>query len=360
VITINSEDLLAQEIPVVQAEFAWPEGDLPGVLDFRYEPLKRVTKAMNQALMSSFSPVRNARPRYFALRPSKDPIGCYQLMTKEGSWFVRVSSRARNSTLRKSIIDYLIDRGVSVCPLLVAGETMSWAGRSLSIDVSPLIEGRHFINGLAKDLHSVARTVAACHRAMIEFPKAQEVRAGAAIRYQRLRKVCERVGDAVRSGDFRLFAEHSLWAAAHRDWLAEMVDHFDRSLDECPDAQCVHGEIHPGNVLFQDSDGAAVLIDFEESTHLFMPPTWDLSFLVQRFCLRDNPSISVVMERLSIIGEGYGSSLPKLAQMIRQAAWFTMATIVDLRVNQGVVTPVAECEKFVELERQAIRYKDVI
>jgi hypothetical protein len=46
--------------------------------------------------------------------------------------------------------------------------------------------------------------------------------------------------------------------------------------------------------------------------------------------------------------------------MMRQAAWFTMATILDLRARHGIVTPEDECEKFVRLERQAQVYEGAL
>ena len=254
---------------------------------------------------------------------------------------------------------YLVNRGLSVNPLLVAGKTLRWEGSPFYIDVRPLIGGRHF-NGSPQDLRNVASTLAACHRALRDFPKADDVRLAAAVRNRRLAKIRDRIAKALKSGTFWLFAEHAQWASVHRDWLAEMVEQFDPHLNEHPDAQCVHGEIHPGNVLLRASDSAAVLIDLEESTHVFMPPAWDLAFLVQRFCLRDNPPPPTALQRLAVVADGYGSPLPVLAPIMRQAAWFTMATIVDLRISQGVMTPVTECDKFVRLERQALNYKSVV
>jgi hypothetical protein len=113
-------------------------------------------------------------------------------------------------------------------------------------------------------------------------------------------------------------------------------------------------------VVFRSIDGAAVLVDFEESVHVFGPPAWDLAFLVQRFCLCDDPSPSVGLQRLAVVAEAYGGPLPGLATMMRQAAWFSMATIIDLRMSHGVVTPMDEYDKFVRLARQARAFEGVL
>lgn len=113
-------------------------------------------------------------------------------------------------------------------------------------------------------------------------------------------------------------------------------------------------------MVFRSDDGAAVLVDFEESVHVFAPPAWDLAFLVQRFCLCDDPSPSVARLRLSVVADAYGGPLPGLATMMRQAAWFSMATIIDLRMSQGVITPVDEYDKFVRLARQTHAFEGVL
>lgn len=292
------------------------------------------------------------KARLAALRAPSGPVGRYRLMTSDGSWFVRVSSRWGNPELERSITGYLASHDVSVSTLLVAGRPLQWNGRVFRVDVRPMIVGRHF-NSSADDLRSLAATLAACHQALVNFSSAHAVRAAACVRNQRLAKIGDLIGAALKRDELGLFAEHAAWAAEHRDWLIDMTEQFAPRLDEYAGAQCLHGEIHPANVVFRSSDGSAVLIDFEESVHVFAPPAWDLAFFVQRFCLYDDPSPAVAGERLSVLANAYGGPLPSVAGLMRQAAWFSMATIVELRLSQGVVTPGIEYDKFVRLERQA-------
>ncbi|MBI4589771.1 MAG: aminoglycoside phosphotransferase family protein [Candidatus Rokubacteria bacterium] len=344
---------------VWSAEFAWPGGDRPGHPDFHYEPSETVVEAIKEALTPSFPPVMDSEARFRALRMPNGPVGRYRLITSDGSWFVRVSVRWGNPGLERSITRYLASRGVHVNALHVAGRPLQWNGRVFRVDVRPMIAGRHF-DGSADDLRSLASTLAACHRALVNFPGADAVRAAASVRSRRLVKIRDFIVAALKRDEFGVFAEQATWASDHRDWLVDMTEQFEPRLDEHPHAQCLHGEIHPGNVVFRSDDGAAVLVDFEESVHVFAPPAWDLAFLVQRFCLCDDPSLSGGLERLSVIARAYGGPLPGLARMMRQAAWFSMATIVDLRISQGVATPVDEYEKFVRLERQAREFEGVL
>lgn len=344
---------------VLKAEFAWPGGDRPGALAFQFEPPDSVIRAIRNALAPSLLPADADDARYHALQPSDGPAGRYRLSTSQGEWFVRVTSRQSHSTLEQVLTDFLAEQGVSVNPLVLAGRSLLWEGREYFIDVRPLIGGRHF-NGSSEDLRRLAGTLSSCHRALAAFPKAEEIRLAAKDRAARHEAIRMSIAEVVESRRFDVFAELATWAAGRREWFAEMVERFKPHLEELPNAQCVHGEIHAGNVLFRNSDGAAVLVDFEESTHLFAPPAWDLAFLVQRFCLRDQPALPEARRRVALVAEGYGQPLPELASIMRQAAWFTMATILDLRARHGIVTPEDECEKFVRLERQALAYAEVL
>ena len=137
-----------------------------------------------------------------------------------------------------------------------------------------------------------------------------------------------------------------------------MAEEFTPLLDRVEGAQCLHGEVHCANVIFDD--GRAVLVDFEESVHTFAPPDWDLAFMVQRFCLEDRPAHAPARERVASMEEAYGSPLPPLAAMMRQTAWFSIAKIVALRSFWDIETPAPEHRKFVALEHQAQEYEGVV
>jgi hypothetical protein len=337
--------------PVVKTELGWPTGDQPGDLRFQHLPSEAIHRAIVQVLSPTFPPARASNVILRSLVPSDEIAGRYCLTTPEGKWFVRVSMWLGNPVLEKSLLDYLTTQQVMVNPFLVAGLTLNWSGRTYRVDIRPLVEGRHF-NGSSSDLRHLASTVATCHRALLTFPQSDVIRASAVSRYNHFAEVHDLIALTVKRSDFSIFAEHQEWAVEHRQWLVQMVEQYTPHFDRYPGAQCLHGQIHPGNVLFRSSDQAAVLVDFEEAIYTFAPPAFDLAYLVQRFCLRDNPTPDIRQQRLDTMSAHYGP-LPPLADMMRQLAWYSMAAIVECRVYQGITVPLAEYDKFVRLEQQA-------
>jgi len=347
----------------LDAEFGSPEEDRP---EFKHEPPPDVAEAIKRALAPSIPSVMDGGTRLAALKPVDAADGSYRLVTEKGSWFVRVSSRLRNPALELAITHHLDSRGVNVNPLLVAGIRLQWNGRALRVDVRPMIIGRHF-NGSSADLERLASTVAACHRALRGWSGADTVRAAAYARNERLASIRHQIVTTLKNDALRELvhreswtAEYASWANTHRDWLVAMTEHFDPHLDRWPGAQCLHGQIHRYNVLFRSDDGAAVLVDFEDSVHVFAPVDWDLAYLVQRFCLDDDPPLSVGRDRYSIIAKAYGISVRGLTEMMRQTAWLSVAAILGRHVSHDIVTPLAEYDKFVRLERQTRTYESVL
>lgn len=220
------------------AEFGWPGGDCPGQLDFWYELPAPITKAIGDALAPFFAPARGPGACYRALCLRDGPVGRYRLSAEKGSWFIRVSSRLGNPGLEKSITDYLFHRGVNVNRLLIAGVTLQWERQTFRIDVRRMTEGRHF-NSSTTDLSRLGSTLAVCHQVLLDFPRANEIRAAACARYRRLGNIRDLITEALEHGTVEMFAERASWASLHRDWLAEMVERFDPYLNELPDSQCM-------------------------------------------------------------------------------------------------------------------------
>ena len=341
-------------------ELAWPSGDQPDELHFHYRAAPPIEQAILDSLRANFEPAHIGPVRLDALQPSDGPAGRYQMSTSNGRWFVRVSRRWGNPVMEKSLLNYLDSRSVAVNPLLVAGTKMVWEDQVFRIDVRPFIQGRHF-NGSLEDLSRLASALAECHRALKTFPETAKVQSIAAARYERLEEVRQMIAQAVLGGSFDdVFIERADWAAQHRDWLAMLVDLFTPRLDLASDAQCLHGQIHPANVVYQMADGTPILVDWEEAVQSFASPAYDLAYFFQRFCLRDNPSPHVLQQRLAAVTSGYGQALPRLATMIRQTCWLSMAVIVDLRLSHNLVTSLTEYNKFVMLEKQARALGDTL
>ena len=337
------------------AEFAWPQGDRPGPLAFTHVPAEPVETAIRLALEDALPPVRDGRTRLAGLRAGTGPVGRYQLTGPGGSWFIRVSARRGRPGLEKALVDMLARDGVDVSPLTVAGAPLCWGSQTYRVDVRPFIDGRHF-DGSPADVLAAAAVLSRAHAALRRFDRQQEVLAAAARRNARVAARRDWVQNRLAAGALEELHDDPAWASRHRAWLEQMVRDFDPYFDRAIGAQCVHGELHQGNVLFRASDGGAVLVDFEESVHVFAPIAWDLSFLVQRFVLAGNPSPDEARDAVDQIRVAYGGDLPALAPMMRQVAWFSMILLLDQRAAEGLTVPAAEYDKFVLLERQASSY----
>jgi len=343
---------------VSKAEFAWAGGDTPGALDFGHAVPAEIEGALLCALREHLGRGLHSDAVLRALGGVDGVAGRYRLATSGGAWFVRVSSRWGCPPLERAIVSYLVRGGVSVCPVKVCGAAIRWEDRRYRLDVRPFVKGTHF-DGSDADLRRAAQTLAECHSALAAFPQSDEVRASAAERNRRLSVVAEAIGASASSGDFSIFEERSDWAERNADWLSRLAARLDTRTDLRSGAQCVHGELHRANVMF-NAASEAVLIDFEESPFLFAPVTWDIAFFFQRFCLWDKPLLDVARHRLNVVAESYGAPLPRLAPDMSQIAWYTLASIVEARLSSGVVTPEAEYDKFVMLQRQAESYEGVL
>ena len=286
-----------------------------------------------------------------ALTPPDGAIGRYRLATPRNACFVRVSARIGDAKLEQSITAWLGGHGLPVSHLEFAGLALTFSGHTLRLDIRELLDARHD-EGSLEDLRKVATALASCHRLLREFPGAPEVRGHASLRSTHLAAARDTIATALERQDWGAFSEDADWGRNNREWLTEMASGYQPRFDLMPGAQCLHAQVHRANVLFRHSDGAAVLLDFEEAVQTFAPIAWDLAYFVQRFCLADAPETDVLRERLAAVRGAYGAPAVGLADIMRQTAWFSMAILVDYQ-RRGIVSPRNEYDKFVRLEKQA-------
>lgn len=334
-----------------KAEIGWPTGDAPGELRFGFAVPTDVSRAL-----AAIVPGTDGAD-WCALAETEGPAGRFRVVAGNRSLFVRVSGDWGEPELERELTGHLQACGVEVNGFIAAGLSLDWDGRKFRVDARPFLTGARHFSGSLDDLRLLANTLRRCHDALKGYEGRCAIKARAETRYVHLGAVRDFIGAAVQRREWSAFHELAEWAEANGAWLCAMADGYDARLDLLPGAQCLHGEIHRANVIFTGEPPAAVLIDFEESVRHFAPPAWDLGYFVQRFCLHDDPAPSNLRERLSAVEEGYGSPLPEIGGFMRTAAWFATAIIVDLCVRERVLKPLAECDKFVRLERQGREFQ---
>jgi hypothetical protein len=327
-----------------KAELAWPEGDRPPAdAGFHY-----VLTAERQALLLALLPAALAG-QVTAIRAiaTTDALagGRYMLELDDGApLFLRATTRLGDGATERALVDHAAAYGVSVVPYTHM-EAMEVGGYRLRVDLRSFRSGRH---PEAADAPALAAELRRLHDALAGFPGRDTIRANARVRFARL----QAFSDELALGHTPPLTDQlAAWFASHGAWATECAAELSPlSMIEAADAQCLHGEVTPANLLM---DGQKpVLIDFEEATHVFATPLWDLATLVQRLLLVDDPPKKVVCTRIANVEAAYGRSLCGLFNAMRSVAWATTMMILD-SAAAGVAAPVSECVKFHRLERQA-------
>jgi len=339
-----------------QYEYGWKGGDVPGELHFEHSLSDASwTGLLIETVQAVFPPSAGAAD-LSALQNVAGPAGSYCLSGGDKSWFVRVSSRRGDPELERHLLDFLLEREVSVNPLLMAGAAMEWEGLTYRVDVRPLVVGRHYAR-TPTDLIAVSEATRRCHDALIDYPRAAQVQRNKAVEAELHTKARGWVDEALVRDEFGVFGERQPWAVSNKDFLRELVEGYEPNQMDLDRAQCVHGEIHPGNVIY-DGDGAAVLVDFEDAPKAFGPVEWDMAYLVQRFCL-NHFSGSELRGGLETVARAYGNRLDDLAGAMRQTCWYCVIVAVVLATEDTLV-PVSEYRKFAKMAKQADRMRSLL
>jgi hypothetical protein len=347
----------ASQLSTIAAEYGWPGGDCPGELSFHLPASEQARNALLPCIREALPNVPQDAP-LLALTPPSGIVSRYKLVLPGESLFVRVSIKLVHPLLEQKITGWLKQKQVRVNHVEVAGLITWHEGRPYRIDLRQMLNARHF-DGSLDDLRQVALTLSACHEALVDFPDETEVRRNTASRFIRLSEAGNRIRSALVSGRWRFICQDPAWASKHYSWLARMMREWNPRLDLLPSAQCLHAQMHQGNVLYDLENGRAILVDLEEAVQNLAPTSWDMAYLVQRFCLTDEPSEATLRQRLQIVREAYGRAVPDLVSMMQQTSWLSMAVLVDY-LSKGIVSPLSEYDKFVRLETQAREHAAIL
>lgn len=337
------------------AELAWETGDRPAEApEFTVKVPDETLLQLIEALPDGLLPVTSCKDiQVSAMFQPRGLVGRYRLDYKgSDSIFIRVTKRIGEPELESAVIRHLLVNGVNVNPLLLCGHPAINPDdkERLRIDASHIIPDAKHFSGQLSEMEMLGDTLSKLHHALSKFPLADVVKQNSTNRFNRLVKISDHLKNDPIDAANKL-TPFSSWIISNSSWINEVSHEISPlSMSKSDDAQCVHGEPHPANVLF--TDNKAVLIDFEESVHLHVSPGWDMAFAVQRFIYADHIKKKSRKNMLAALCNGYGKEVFDPLAM-REVAWTTLLIIFDLWLEYRIITSTKECEKFLLLEKQA-------
>lgn len=214
------------------------------------------------------------------------------------------------------------------------------AGEGALAVAMPYVHGRH-PTATEDELEQVGAVLRTLHAALRSFPGAADVRARAARRHEllenRLAAMAEGVGP--------LGPRPQETSARVRAWLG-------RRPSAAPDAQVIHGDINPGNLILGTRDALPTVLDLEDALVSYDSPVEDLAAAIERLVLvpveydtRDAvPLIAALLE-------GYGGGDGVRDQLVTRLAWRSLralALLAELSAR-GRANPTSEWQKFLSL-----------
>lgn len=211
-----------------------------------------------------------------AIHASNPPLGYYRLISETGLVsFAKVVSPARAPTVeRASLLGNDVGASGVPVPAFRAGPLTMPDGEQLFI--YDWMDG-HFFGSTLRELKGLGSVVANLHRVLPQcVDQTTDVHAD--------------WFDACKAAIARMAGEQHKWpeeAAAARS----VIERWERGMEWLRlEAQPVHNDLHPGNVLFNGRAEVCAVLDFEEALCAWYSPLVDLSWVVERWCVLRMPA----------------------------------------------------------------------
>ena len=192
------------------------------------------------------------------------------------------------------------------------------------------------------------------HSALKAFKQKEKVKVNQKNNTQSHIVLVRKILKCLATDDFSIFYERENWFKANQRWAQEALD-FYLTMSEVvlssKDSQTLHGQIHPGNVLF--TKDKAYIFDIETSIKSYGTVLWDLAYLIQRFGYSDNFSEAQLLNRLKLVQQEYDNELLNLPDMMRYISIFNIVSGLYYRVNDNWLVPEHEYSKHFRFYKQA-------
>jgi len=272
--------------------------------------------------------------------------GAYYLhRTERGCFFLKIlpSSAVETQLIADSVARWVSKKGVRASLLM--------PNYPRAIDENFFVFSYEYLQGRfarpnVTDIDAVSRTLALMHLALRELPDAHRIKDASSNRVMVLKA---RLGAIVEGRE--------LWGPKPNSLLDICSANrgvFDL-LESRWGCQPLHGDLVVGNIMFPESGGAPVILDFEDTAISFFPIDLDIALVVERFILMRSATDEQAYTLCRTFLSTYSSLINKkrflifsVGDCLRLLALRALLTLSEKEASGGQVND-SEWHKFYEL-----------
>lgn len=282
------------------------------------------------------------------------PYGHFTVAASDRVYFIKILSNtaAESQIIGDRFARWLESEGVAVSCVLEECPVKVFDG-SAAMFIYDHVDGHYCLDN--HDLSVLGRALAKLHAAMLNCPWRGQVSEKGRVRHSAIISTLHDFQDGKIGGSIPEDAKELLADDDVFNCLNMLVEK----------AQVVHGDVNYGNVLFRESDGDAVFLDFENTETAWFSPMMELSFVIERFALVKQNDVSfknartVVKAYQDAGGEGF-SHPGALSDILKGLSVRALVLLIMVAENGAWSIPKSEWNKFIMLYRQAIERHELL
>lgn len=200
---------------------------------------------------------------------NSDTFPGHYLLTTDKKLFIKVVDENEHNFLIKAapVTDFLYKKGLSTFTQ-INESAIKISGFYLYI--YPYIDNR-FAQTTPEDINKISLEISKMHSFLKDIDNKELIIAQAQKREKTLKENFNEKIELFKEIDPRAY-----------DYLSKYADILDKRFGN---EQIVHGDINYHNIIFDKSNGKAVILDFEYSVYSYFSPIFDIAKVLERFIL---------------------------------------------------------------------------
>ncbi|MFT7613560.1 MAG: Ser/Thr protein kinase RdoA (MazF antagonist) [Parvicellaceae bacterium] len=217
-------------------------------------------------------------------------------------YYCRLSKLTGESSMTEELSSFLQASGSPVLVNQRVGGKLILNSDEYDVEVRTLQKGIHY-QGQSNQLYLLAEALFQLHVELKKFPLSDKfIKSSKAYNVE-----LEKVQELIKQKSPKLNKVVNNWLNSNADFVENNLLTLELNFIEGFSPQCVHGDLHPGNVLFNSED--VWFLDFEESYKTFASVNYDIGYLIIRYALPSEDSEKVYDDIYQRLRAMYGSQL---------------------------------------------------